>query len=331
MRAIWINPLTTGATSLDININPHDVDQLAVTSLLEREGFEVWLHDPFIKKGLRSSWERRVASEQLEGFEADVAILYCGPFTVDYLGHRYFHEKGTSRANRLDLVTKWLDNFNGDLYLHITDPRFAFQQLFLKPRGGHNLYGHIDRAKLLVADENFLDKSLRHRAAVSDYWKVVNVGDTLPLCLEEEYFCVYPGSKPQTAKRKKMIADWMDVDGCFTIGEINIPNIDSLSSYGKVSLSSVLEFTKKSRTALICGEPTHTWLTPRVIQSLIGGTVCSIHPSFAGTHRFPKDLIRDQQCARASEIVMGDLSMMYQRQIDFVNELWHSDAKSGVI
>lgn len=330
MKAIWINPLTTGATSLDTNINPHDVDQLAVTSLLEREGFEVWLHDPFIKKRSQSSWERRITSEQLKGFEADVAILYCGPFTVDYLGHRYLHEKGTSRANRLDLVTDWLDNFDGSLYLHITDPRPAFQQLFLKPRGDHNLYAHIDRAKLLVADDSFLDESLRHRAAVSDYWKVVDVGEIQPFCETEDYFCVYPGSKPQTVKRKKMIAEWMDISGCYTIGEINIQKIESLSAHKKVSLSSVLDYTKRSRTALICGEPTHTWLTPRVIQSLVGGTVCSVHPDFAGFHWLPNALRKEQVVARASEFKDIDMVSAYSRQVDFVESLRNDSPKSGV-
>lgn len=330
MRAVWINPLTTGATSLDTSINPHDVDQLAVTKLLEKEGFEVWLHDPFVKKSSQSSYERRVTSEQLKGFEADVAILYCGPFTVDYLGHRYGVERGTSRANRLDLATDWLDTFDGSLFLHITDPRPNFQQLFLKPRGGHSMYNHIDRAKLLVADPSFLHESLRHRAAVSDYWKVVETGDVHPYCDVNDFLCVYPGSKPQSAVRKKQLRGWLNTPECFTIGEINVKGVESLSNYNKVSLPTVLDFTRRSATALISGEQTHTWLTPRVIQSLTGGTICSIHPEFAGIHHLP--FASKLTCESASEFVLPpNASQLYRDQVDFVNSLRLDSLESGVL
>lgn len=331
MKAIWINPLATGSTSLDTTVNPHDVDQIALSRLLEQEGYEVWLQEPFKVKRSQSLWANRVIGEDLVGFDADVAIMSCGPFTGDYLGHRYLKEQGTHhRARRLDWTTKWLDNFKGKLYIHITDPRPSFQSLFLKQKGSHDMYNHINRATLLVADQGFLDLSLQSRASTSDYWKAVKIGEPRPYSAEQDYFCVYPGMKSQNAKRKKMVREWMDAPGCCTAGKIEISSLPSVSGYEKVSLETVLDLTNRSTTSLICGEPTHTWLTPRVIQSLVCGTICSVHPQFAGSHQLPSDMVLEQTVQRASEFDIELSERVYQRQVNFVESLYNSNAKSGI-
>ena len=331
MKAIWINPLTTGSTSLDTLVNSHDVDQRALSLLLERQGYEVWLQEPYLIKRSQSRWERKVRAEELSNFEADVAILSCGPFTVDYLGHRYGQEVGTSRANKLDLTTKWLDNFDGQLFIFITDPRPSFQEVFLKPRGDHPLIDHINRAKLLVANTDILDQSLHRRGVTSDYWKAVEICDPLKFSEDNDYFCVYPGMKSQNQSRKKAVGKWMDKDGCYTAGQIKVGKIPSVSEFNKIGLSEVLELTRRSTTSLICGEPTHTWLTPRVIQSLVCGTICSVHPQFAGSHLLPSDIVLDQTVARASEFEVELSEKVYQRQVDFAMSLFSSSAKSGVM
>jgi hypothetical protein len=331
MKAIWINPLTTGSTSLDTSVNPHDVDQRALSLLLERQGYEVWLQEPYLIKRSQSNWERKVRAEELSTFDADVAILSCGPFTIDYLGHRYGQEVGTSRADKLDLTTKWLDEFKGQLFIFITDPRPSFQEVFLKPRGNHALIDHINRAKLLVADVNFLDPSLRHRGVTSNYWKAVEVCDPLAFNEDSDYFCVYPGMKSQNKDRKKLVANWMDAEDCYTAGQIKVGKIPSVSDFNKVTLAKVLDLTNNSTTSLICGEPTHTWLTPRVIQSLVCGTICSVHPQFAGAHQLPSDMVLEQTVARASEFDIELSERVYRRQVDFAMSLYNSDAKSGIV
>jgi hypothetical protein len=157
------------------------------------------------------------------------------------------------------------------------------------------------------------------------------VGEPLPYDRSNDYFCVYPGMKVQNRDRKKMLANWLDREGCFTAGQIKVGKIPSVSDFEKVALSEVLDFTRRSTTSLICGEPTHTWLTPRVIQSLVCGTICSVHPQFAGSHQLPSEMVLEQTVAKASEFNVELSERVYQRQVDFAMSLNNSDAKSGVL
>ncbi len=84
MKAVWINPLSTGGTSLDDKLNPHDTDQLGLTYLLQREGFEVWLQEAFAVKRKQSSWDKKLFPEDLHKYDADVAIIACYTFLLDY-------------------------------------------------------------------------------------------------------------------------------------------------------------------------------------------------------------------------------------------------------
>lgn len=334
MKLVWINPLSTGSTSLDSKLNPHDVDHIALTHLLQNEGWEVWLQEAFVNKKKLSTWDKIVLPEELSSFEADAAIIACNPFIVDYQNYKYRKETSGQyrlRAKRFNLITDWLDKFNGSLYLFIPDPRPSFQSIILSKRNVHRIRHHLRRAKLLVADTNLLIPELRHSAAVSEYWKAVKVREPQPFCNDNSYFCVYPGLKTQNLRRKNQIKQWMDIDGCFTMGEIELQGIPSLTDHKKVPLTQVLDMTNRSVTSLICGEPAHTWLTPRVIQSLTCGTICSIHPEFAGSHRLPTEMVLEQTVAKASEFDIELSEKVYRRQVDFVESLYSSQAKSGVM
>lgn len=325
-KAIWLNPVATGSCSLDVSINPHDVDWLGHSEVLRRQGYEVFLHEPFKLKKKWSSYEPKLFTEDLPGFKADLILLSVSPFIGDYAGWKYHEEikKGTSRSKNLDDVCDFLDAHDGDLHVFIDDPRPAFQSVFLKePKMPHRIFDHIRKAKLVVADPMFLKEELRDRAITSDYWRFVELTPSRTLATALDYHCVYPGLKTQRRPRVKQVEAWMgNTPGCYTIGEIKVGNIPSLSNFQKVSLAEVLEVTRRSKTAVITGEPEHTWLTPRVIQSLCQGTICSIHPDFPGRHHFPDDILRDQTFETAADFDESLLTEeIYQRQLDFVHQL----------
>lgn len=328
MKALWLNPVATGSTSLDISINPHDVDWLAHSKTLIKNGFSVYLHEPFLIPSRHSSYSPKIFTKDLKDFAADLVILSVSPFIGDYAGWKYHEEikRGTSRARNLDLACDFLDKHKGELHLFIDDPRPAFQQVFLKsPKMPHRIFEHINRASLVVADRNFLHPSLRDRVIESDYWKHVKVGDPQPFSTTQDFFCVYPGLKTQRKPRVKQIKEWFgSKDGCYSMGEINIPGIPSLSDFQKVPLSSVLSHISRSTTTIITGEPEHTWLTPRAIQSFCQGTICSIHPDFPGRHWIPDEILRDQTFETAEDFDYSLLTEeIYKRQLDFVESLSH--------
>ena len=326
MKALWLNPVATGSTSLDVCLNPHDVDWIAQSRLLEKQGFTVYLHEPFLLKAKQSSYSPKVLTSELSNFEADLVILSVSPFILDYAGWKYYEEiqKGTSRSKNLDLVCDFLDRHQGETWLFIDDPRPAFQTVFLKPpKRDHRILQHIRKSKLVVADSNFLDPSLRDRAIVSEYWKLVDVGQTRSFSATEDFFCIYPGLKSQRKPRVNQIQKWFNgLEGCFSIGEISIPGIPSLSNFEKVPLNTVLNHISRSTTTVVTGEPEHTWLTPRAIQSLCQGTICSIHPDFPGRHHFPEEILRDQTFETAADFDRSLLTeKIYNRQVEFAQSL----------
>jgi len=324
--ALWLNPVATGSTSLDANINPHDVEQIAHAEILKSRGYRNILHEPFVLKARHSSWEDRIFTADLERTHADIVVMSISPFLNDYLGFKYWEElkKGTSRQRTLDAVTRFLDRHEGEVYGFFNDPRPMFQKILTgKRKKDHPIYRHIDRMKLIVADPAFLCNEVRDRAHISKYWKYVRTGDLASFCEETDYFCVYPGLKSQLKPRINQVREWFgDTPGCYTAGEIKIDGIPSATDFQKVSLSTVLDLTQRSKTALITGEPHHTWLTPRVIQSLCQGTICSIHPDFPGRHHFPDDILQDQTFETAEQFDHRLLTAeIYQRQLNFVRDL----------
>lgn len=333
-KILWLNPIFTGGTSLDPKINPHDVERISQTILMKNAGHEVWLHDAAAVKRNLSSYPNRVSTEDLPGFEADVAIINVGEFAYDYIGFRYHEEilENRRRAKTLDTVTNWLDSFNGHLYTAIFDPRPSFQKIFLTPRNYHPIYEHLNRALFLAPDPNFLHESLRNRAVYSDYWKLIETGRVVPYNEKEDYFCVIPMMKKQSGTRKSMISSWFDTPNCWTAGPVDVSGVKSLSDNKMVSLDWVLDVTSRSSTSLVFGEPAHTWLTPRVIQSMTTGTICSIHPSFRGSQVFSEEIRNEQTFETASQFNRDLLcEKVYKRQLNFIEELRAGAHLTGIV
>ncbi len=341
-KVVWLNPLSTGSTGLNTKQNPHDVEAIGLTTLLQREGHDVWLHEAFVKKCYHSPWPNKVFTTDLPSFEADIAILCAGPFMVDYLGYRFWGEikVPTSRARQFQAVSDWLDSFDGDLYMLVPDPRPSFQAIWLEKKRKaivevkgmplHRMFDHLDRATLLAPDKGFLPSHLEKRAVISDYWKAVTVGEPRPFNENNDYFCVYPGLKFQNGYRKKLVNEWLNKEGCYTVGQLELKDVPSLTDYQNVPLSEVLDLTYKSTTALICGEKTHTWLTPRVLQSMMCGTIASIHPEFSGSHHLPPEIRAQQTFSCASEFDVELSERVYNRQVEFIMSLRDSNAVSGI-
>lgn len=333
-KVLWLSPVSTGSTSLDAKVNPHDIDALAQSELMRKQGYEIYLLDPYEKKKMRSSWKNQIEINDLHGFSPDVVILSLGPFLIDYLQFKYWAEKDlTNRAQKLDIITNWLDHFQGELYTMVTDPRPSFQDVFFKERKkDHGIFKHIDRAKILVADPSFLQEPLRKKSSITDYWKTVNIPIHGEFSPTKEFFAVYVGVKAQLGSRKKQIRDWFsDKEGCYTAGQISITGIPSLSAYEKVSLQTALDLTSRSVTTLICGEPGHTWLTPRIIQSLCSGSICSIHPDFRGARHLPKEIVEEQVFAMANDFDHSlNSEKIYQRQVEFVMSLCKTAQLTGL-
>ena len=361
-KAVWINPVSTGATWLDTSVRAHDVDNIAFSKELEEQGYEVWLQTPPGRvKEQRRPWPNQF---QMGDFprvaDADLFIFSMNSFMIDYLGHRwaYEYDERGQRGVNMWLLMKWFKRYeipSERCVMFIADPRKVFQKIFspkvhesrdpavLDEEGEVIPDGHMGREFLrtlgdfgvVVPDEKILDPSLfsggspgfggRRRIIVSDYWKRVDEPIYPWNPGVKEFFMVYPGLNLHNKKRKKSLIDWIDGrENCFTMGPMRLPDIGNISGGVECSHSEVISVTRECTTALVDGEPNHTWLTPRAIQAFTQGTIASIHPDFGGRHWIPDEILEDQTFETSHDFDMKLCTPeIYQRQLDFIRDLRH--------
>lgn len=328
-KAIWINPVSTGSTSLDQTVNPHDCDSLALSTLLEKDGFEVWLQEPYKLKSKQSNYPRKVTAAQLSSFDADIAIINMNRFYVNYVNK--FHNEGNQSFEQ---VMEWLMDFKGEIFIFVTDPRKKLREMLtvdkskFKPKT-ENLAKCVDKivdifhnSRLIAATDKFFEEEHRHRVVTAEYWKLVEI-KTHPYNPTYKFNSVYVGMKDQTPYRRKMITNWIKGDEqSFTAGPIEIKGHKSLTKFKPCPVSDTIQFAYDSKTVLACSEEDHHWLTPRILQSLVCGSIASIHPDLPCRDLLPQDILDEQTFAHISDF-NDDLldEKVYQRQLDFANNL----------
>lgn len=344
-RAVWINLMSTVSTSLDTKINVHDIDSIALSDMLEKSGFEVYLQEPYYAKNKQSSYSKKIFLEDLNNFSADIALVCCGYYFFDYIKNLFIKQLDESTrdyrptAKHLEQSLKWLRSFKGEIYIFLTDPRPAFTSIFsvtkdklkFKDKSYYelevvdNLLHLISTSKIIAPSKEFLDASLKDRVVEVEYWKNVDI-PVLGYCEQYRYNSVYAGVKQQTKYRTKLITDWYNEShDCYTAGEIKIQGLKSLTGHKKCSLTDVIEFTKYSKTSLLCGEENHTWLTPRAIQSLICGTIVSVHPEFRAIKLLDESIINNQTFNSMNDFDESLLKEeVYKKQVSFIRELKYS-------
>jgi hypothetical protein len=328
-KAIWINPLSTCSTSLDTLVNPHDVESLALSSMLEKQGYEVWLHEPYKVKKSQSRYRKKIFHDQLRDFKADMVLVNMGTFYVSYINKFY---KADNKA--FNDAMDFLINYEGPLYIFVTDPRKDFMKMFditrdrFKPKDEQaeryvdKIMDIFTKAKLIVPTDLIVSEDKRDRCVTAEYWKLLD-NPIYDFNESYDYNSVYVGVKNQTTYRKKLVTEWMKDDPMsYTAGPINLKGIESLTDYNRCTFEESLNYAKNSKTVLACSEANHYWLTPRLIQSLVNGSIASIHPELPCRHLLPQDILDEQTFGHISEFDDRLLNKdVYQRQVEFVSNL----------
>lgn len=338
MKALWANPLSMMSTSLDVRLNPHDVDNLALSRLLEEAGFDVWLHDAYVQKSKKSSWKNRIPRNGLEGFDCDVVLMNSpGNYLFDYMRSKYLgigssigYQPGKREFDFMD-ACEWLGNFKGEVYLFSVDPRDNFISILdgtqevddkLKDDWCYDILTKTFMgSKVISPDKNLFPSRMKDRIIESDYWKIVDI--PIYNSIQKSYYdTIYTGVKSQTDYRKKIVKTWLDTKDSYTAGDIKIKGVESITNHKKCTLFDSIGFNRDSKTSLVCGEPKHTWLTPRVMSSFTSGCIATIHPEFNGRHLIPNEVLMDQTFERVSEF-NDDLinKQIYNRQLRVIKDL----------
>jgi hypothetical protein len=316
-KAIWVSLVSYASTLLDTNLSPHDIDSIAASKLLEQAGYEVWLVQPYKIAAKQSPYPRSLTLDEAYDMDWDLVVMWCTPSGADQSLTGPWHTPKVEKV--CEFFKKHLDHA---LYF-LADPRPKFHQM-LEGRGGkHWMHELISKMPVLVPAKGVIKDP--GREILCEYWKMYD-NTPVPFNANPEYGSVYVGMKFQTATRKKLIKRWFEgsIDG-YLAGSINIPDLPSLSDHKEIKLAKAKEYAYQSRTTLICGERTHTWLTPRVIQGLICGSIASISSDFPGRHWISDNILAEQTCDR---LVDFDNALrteeVYQRQVEFVSGLSQS-------
>jgi hypothetical protein len=316
-KAVWVSLASYAATTLDTNISSHDCDSLATSKLLEQAGYEVWLIQPYKIAKKQSSYPRALTLDEAYDMDWDLVVIWSAPASVDQSLSGPWHVPAVEKT--CEFIKK---NSDHAVY-NLNDPRPTFHKMLEGKGGKHWAHEMIAKLPVLVPVKGLISDP--GREIVSEYWKMLD-WTAMPFNPEAKYGSVYVGLKNQTPTRKKVIKRWFEdsTDG-YLGGPVNLPGIPSLSDHKEIMLAQTVQFARDSRTVLVCGEYTHTWLTPRAIQAFICGTIASIGSDFPGRHCIPDDILAEQTCDR---LVDFDNALrteeVYQRQVEFVSGLSQS-------
>ena len=315
-RALWVSVATFASTSLDTDISPHDCDTLAANKLLRQKGYDVWLCEPYKLKKKLSSYPHTLSKVDAFCEEWDLIVVPgVGSGLSQVLG-------GPWGGDDTEQIVDFLIKNKSKVVVYLNDPRKAFIKPLDKAGGKHRAFELFAQLPVFVPTLGMISDPKRE--ILCEYWKNLD-WEPMPYNSQNEYDCVYVGSKVQTKPRIKLLKQWFegaDELVCGTAGKINIPDVASLSDYKPVSLAQTKDYTAKSKTVFVSGEEEHTWLTPRMIQAMICGSIASISSSLAATQYIPKNILSDQTCDRLIDFNQDlNTQSIYDRQLSFVENL----------
>lgn len=313
-RAIWVSLVTYASTLLDTNLSPHDCDSLATTELLEQAGYEVWMVQPYKSAKKQSSYIRALTLDEAYDQDWDLVVVWSAPAGVDQ------SLSGPWNSPRVERVCNFIKKNSDQTVYNLNDPRPTFHKMIEGKGGKHWAHEMISKLPVLVPAKGLLSDPSRE--ILCEYWKMLD-WTAMPFNPDAKYGSVYVGLKYQTPARKKVIKRWFEdsTDG-FLAGPVNIPGIPSLTDYKEVPLAQTVQYASDSRTVLVCGEHTHTWLTPRAIQGFICGSIASVGSDFPGRHWIPDGILAEQTCDRLKDFAkVLCTAEVYERQVSFVKSL----------
>jgi len=315
-RALWVSIATFASTSLDTNINPHDCDTLGASKLLRQKGYDVWLCEPFKLKTKLSSYPYTLSKDEAFAENWDLVIIQgVGSGLAQVLG-------GPWGGPNTERIVDFLMANESKIVIFLNDPRKTFLNTLEKSNGKHRAFDLFTKVPVLVPATGLLADSSRE--IVCEYWKNLD-WDPMPFNSQNEYDCVYVGSKKQTGPRIKLLKRWFEqTDGlnCGLAGQIKVPGVKSFSDFNSIPLAQTKDYTAKSKTVFVSGEDGHTWLTPRIVQGMICGSIASISSSLAAKSYIPEDILLDQTCDRLIDFNQDlNTQAVYDRQLAFVENL----------
>lgn len=321
-KLLLVNLLPTGSLSLDMKVNPHDVDFIMLARALEMSGWEVWLQEPFTRVK-QSSWPRKIARSDSHRIKEFDAVLLTGLATGFWEFSKYmlYSELQYNQVRAIDFFNTLenLYNFTGRVFGAFFDPR---EQYVLSYTCEHKYAHHmrkedLDRLKSIMSRvelitaiplKKILDTLDIPAHVKEDLLSRPNYVSTHPFHLHDmfsltplrdsyDYECVYIGVKLQTRSRKERVLSMVKgVDGVFTAGPIVLRGVKNLTIAERgprashlITKQEVWEYQRRSRVSLLLGEPGHiNWPTPRLYEAFACGSIPAIHPDYQSSSLIPR-------------------------------------------
>lgn len=313
-KLLYVNLLPTGSISLDPRISPHDIEHIATADAFHKMGYEVWLHEGFVRKGKKSSWPKKIERNEINKIHQFDAII-VPPLSSgfwDYVANpvKFLAEVKHGNKRGIDLLNtvEELHKFQGQIFFLIYDPRDEFI-LGGCPRF-HSRLEHPIVNKLIDIYERIITvtpvpiEDIITFSSISDEMKTHILSKKNLICTyawhQEQYYptyslrtsyqyeTVYTGMASQNAKRKQIVTNMMKNHlSSFTAGPLSLKGIPNLNKK-MISKTDVWNHTQNSRVSIVTAEPGHSWPTPRLYEALKCGTIPAIHSSCRFQHIIPE-------------------------------------------
>ena len=317
-KILYIFPTTLGSACLDTNISSVAQDSLALAEIFENYNYEVWMYNPYLRK--KSSWPRQVQIEDIRNWEGDIIFAAQQGHLRQLTGQSVRPIKWDTNFQKVIKDVYYLLTQNNKIYIPIFDVKtynftppvadiyykYLLNNPINKDRGDEQLlsnYYYICLNSSLIFPDKESAKILSNDLLLDNNREVyeMNIFDhthkhiKFPICLEPTtHDFIYTGFV-LTDYRKQRLNHFFKDNKTLKLGQagsVRIPKklgFESLSNFKQISHDSNMILLCKSRFQLVLGEPTNSFLTPRLFMSLLGDSLTFVDSDYKAAVEWCKE------------------------------------------
>lgn len=305
---LFVQPVTTGSHMLSMNHTPIACDWLALADWFRERGFEIYLHNPYKKR--KSDFPE---SSNFNNFN-------CLVLNFQQIQDKLLKGKLPWKTSVKEIY-KELIEFNGPIFIPFLDGKKRFRAPW---ESTHPLIRKVLEKSIVIypVDPNLIPNKplIPRRYVVTDFFsrtpKFFQDKKDLSYCPYKEYDFVYAGYSISNERKKKLEKLIPEEAKCLFIGKNvsfrNYPVINKI-----ISQKDLIYYIRKSKFQLVVGENCNPWVTPRVYQSAIYGSLVLVDKEYnKAAELFPNQIVKNKKDVKEfMEKSIKELSSLYEKQL----------------
>lgn len=313
IKTLFLNINSIGSHTLDSRTCPFSQDGLALAEILEANGREVWLRNPYKVKSKQSSWPHTLSyNEEFSKSRFDEIIIFFQKQHFEQAAGRFIAPIASSPNVQLTIKMLYDCLKEGvHLYQASFDPKPAMSPYYhsseieLKKRNireGRGSETHfnmlceiLDACDIVVPDQGMIANRVIHNdiyeanvfSHTNKYLSLHNQKPQRSTSFISDF--IYTGFEVSKYRQQRLTTLLSETTAhCSIYGPAAkwAPKWFDVADKKLLSHEDNIKLLSQSRFQLACGEPQHTFLTPRFFMAGLFGSIPLIDADYKAAVEF---------------------------------------------